>query len=67
MRPQEGGEEGERAAGPRAVPVGLHPLDVRHRVRGRADGDGARLHQVGQEQRGQDGQAGVLCLVESGE
>ncbi len=67
MQPQEGGQEGLGAAGPRAVPLRLRPPRLRHRSGGGAHGDGARLHQVGEGQGGKEGQGRVLRTHQHGE
>ena len=60
MQPQEGGEEGERAAGARAVPLGLRAAGLRDRAGGRPHRPRARLCQVDQAKGGQEGHGRLL-------
>ena len=67
MQPEEGGEEGERAAGARAVPLGLRAARVRDRPGVRPHRPRARLRQVDQDKGGQAGRGGLLRPRQQGE
>ena len=67
VQPAEGGEEGERAAGARAVPLGLRAAGVRDPPGGRPHRPRARLRQVDQDQDSQEGRSGLLRPRQQGE
>ena len=67
VQPAEGGEEGVRAAGARAVPLGLRAARLRHRAGRRPHRPRARLRPLDQGQGGQEGRGRLLRPRQQGE